>query len=592
MITFLGLDIKLPASLIFLSGKLGSFLITVLVFVITGLFLHFLIFKILYPFFRKTETEIDDIIMATTYKPFLFIFCMFGVEKSLETIGPYGWVIFLERVVMASFAIAVTIWLANLFRDVAILQLKLISKRSETDWENIFLPTAKTLIPPLIYGLGIVFALEFIGLDLTSLYVAIGGVAFILGFALQDVLSNLFSGIALLVDAPFQVDDVIKMDGENIAVIKRVGLRVTHVYDSQHHVDIFIPNSIFGSSNIINITRPTTDLAEKLVIGIGYAADQKKAKQILTEVVNGHPDVFASEGFENERQGWIAKFGSFVEAGEGKILASKTRIERENNVNNKLEELEINLGIFSRLAARLEKGGLDYAEIQELKKGYQQILETIGLKEKNISLKHTKKKKDNLEINTQDKSNLISAINEWLKASLEDPNLVPDDKPDLHAVNVLCEQAGISKNEINYLTGEIEDEDLGKLCKEWAIKVRRLIIKIERGYDWVQSPEGHERVLDSYSSTLREWVQKDFKQRAVGWRDPDIYLVNAGASSLDFEINYYVDNIKLEHWERSDRIKHELLSEVIRRFQEDDIEIPFPQTDIWFRNSLESHNKE
>lgn len=591
MITIWDLEIQLPASLIFLSGDIGSFLGTLLASLLGGLFLYFFLSVVVYRIFRRTESELDDIILGVTYKPLIFFSILLGLEKAFEVFGVVGWVGWIERVLWIGIVVTITYWLAHLFKDVIIGQLEIYSRNSDVEWDDILAPAIKTIVPPLIYLLGIIIALQLLGLNLTGLYVALGGTAFIIGFALQDPLSNLFSGLVILLDAPFQVEDVIKLDGETIAVIKKVGLRVTHVYDSQHHVDIFIPNSSFGGGNIVNITRPTTDLAVSLTIGVGYSSDVAKVERILREIVNGHPDIFASQDIQDnliEREKLIRRFGSF--SADKKIEKSLLRLRAENKVNELLMELERHLGQFSRLAARLEKGGLSSAEIIELQNAYKSILSNVGLSEIRVNRRWPKRAKWRLEVDQKTTSSLIYAINDWLKAWMEDPNLVPDDMPDEDAIETLKERLNLNEGEINllYLTlgGDMDTEDLGKLGREWVSKVRKLVKRIEHGYELVYSPVGYERQLDNYSSLLREWMQKEFKQRAVGWRDPDIYLVNTGASSLDFQINYYVDNIKLEHWERADRIKNELLREILRRFQEENIEIPFPQSDVWFRNNL------
>ena len=598
MIEIWGFSVNLPDYLAFFSGTIGSFLGTLLVSFLVGMLLFYLLNIVIYRVFRRTESELDDIVLGITYKPLMIFFLLLGLEKSLETLGTNGWIGWAEKLLLAAIAVTITYWISKLFSQVAISQLRVYSQKSEGQWDDVLAPAIETFAPPLIYGIGILFALQYIGLDLTGIYVAMGGAAFIFGFALQDVLSNFFSGLALLVDAPFQVDDVIKLDGDTIATIKKVGLRVTHVYDSQHHVDIFIPNASFGSSNIINITRPTTDLAETLMVGVGYNSNIDQVTDILDNILMGHPDIFATEEVESsKRKEAIKEFGSFISKEEKKQQSIK-KLGAEEKVNEKLKELELHLGKFSRQAAKLEKGGLNQNEVDTLQKSYETILEIVGLKVESIKQKWPKKTISTIKIKSESPDTLLSRINEWLKAWLKDPDMVPDDQPDEYAIELFLEREQypnlsdeefieLCQEKINYIT-DMEDEDLGKLCREWTMKVRRLRGKIERGYDLVHSPKGYERELDRYSSDLREWVQKEFKQRAVVWRDPDVNLINTGASSLDFEINYYVDNIKLEHWERADRIRNELMREIIRKFRENNIEIPFPQTDVWFRSVLQT----
>uniref|UniRef100_UPI001930DD9C mechanosensitive ion channel domain-containing protein n=1 Tax=Kamptonema formosum TaxID=331992 RepID=UPI001930DD9C len=60
-----------------------------------------------------------------------------------------------------------------------------------------------------------------LGFDLSGLLVTIGGAAFVLGFALKDILANFFSGLVLLIDTPFSFGDVVALSDGSRAVIKK-----------------------------------------------------------------------------------------------------------------------------------------------------------------------------------------------------------------------------------------------------------------------------------------------------------------------------------------------------------------------------------
>jgi MscS family membrane protein len=154
---------------------------------------------------------------------------------------------------------------------------------------------------------------------------------------------------------------------------------------------------------------------------------------------------------------------------------------------------------------------------------------------------------------------IIKLVESWTKEWLKDPDLLREDQTSLPA--------------------------------EWEQKLFFLRIKLERLYLHVINLDGHEMRLDDEAFQIVKWISTDFKELDADEKYPDIRLVNFGASSLDFEISFYVDNIKLEHYERADRIKDELRREIKRQFDKAGIEIPFPQTDVWFRSALEAHNQ-
>lgn len=573
MITIFGLEIILPQELYFLSGLTGSFLGTILVSVVAASALYLFVFVLLKLIFARTDTEVDDVILDVTRWPFVIYAILFSLERSAEVWGHQGFAGGIEKLLWALMAIVATYWIADLLKNVALYELERYSRRSEAAWDDVLAPVLKRLVPPLIWIVGFIVFLQSLGLDLTGLYVALGGTAFILGFALQDVLSNLFSGLVLLLDTPFQFEDVIRLEDGTMAVVKDIGLRVTHLYNTKDHSDIYIPNSVLGGMSIVNITRPTTDLATSITVGVAYTADSKyndikdmakNVTAILNKVILGHPDVF---GDIEEKLSVLSEFSQFVSLKEGKKELAEKRLKVEQKLNKKLEQLEILLdgrmeedGVdgFAQLASRLEKGGLDSEEKKQLKQVYSDILATVGLVVTQEHKSRFSRIKPHL-VEEGPGDNLFQLIRIWYQAWLRDPDLVK--------------------------------EDSTYLPKEWERKLSFMRVKLERLYQFVINPTGHERRLDNDAKNIVNWIRDNFKESHVLWKDPDIRLANFGASSLDFEISYYVDNIKLEHFERADRIQDELRREIKLRFDEAGIEIPFPQTDIWFRSTLEARNK-
>lgn len=562
MITILGFDIPLPQNLSFFSGPFGSFLGTILAAAVAALIIYFLIFGLLKLVFARTDTEVDDVILGVTRLPFIIFAILFSLERSVEVWGNTGLAGMTENVLWALMAIVITYWVSGLLKNVALYELGRYSRRSEAAWDDVLEPVLERVVPPLVWVAGLIIFLEILGTDLTGLYVALGGTAFILAFALQDILSNLFSGLVLLLDTPFQFGDVIQFENGTMAVVMDIGLRVTHLYNTKDHSDIYMPNSVLGGMSIVNITRPTTDLAASVIVGVAYTADsqynvtkdlRKNVTEILKEVILGHPDVF---GDIEDKLSTLANFSQFLN-GQKKIDNAKDRLEIEQTLNTKLKLLEDRLEEFAKLASTYEKGGLNDTERKKLKQVYSDVLGAAGLKPDLERKRWSTRTKPQL-IEDDESINLFHLVRDWYGAWLRDPDLV--------------------------------DEDHKSLPDEWEQKLSFMRIKLERLYRYVINPTGHERRLDNEAKNIVRWVHGYFKESRVLWKDPDIRLVNFGASSLDFEISYYVDNIKLEHYERADRIQDELRREIKFRFDEAGIEIPFPQTDIWFRNALEARN--
>jgi small-conductance mechanosensitive channel len=110
------------------------------------------------------------------------------------------------------------------------------------------------------YGIlifGIITALGAAGLNVTALVTGLGLTGFALGFALKDVLSNLLSGIMLLLYRPFNIGDHIRM-GEYEGRIETIRMRDTLVRAADGRL-IVIPNTKLITDVVVNNTHVRRD---------------------------------------------------------------------------------------------------------------------------------------------------------------------------------------------------------------------------------------------------------------------------------------------------------------------------------------------
>ena len=145
-----------------------------------------------------------------------------------------------------------------------------------------------SIVSNTVLVIGILIALSQIGISLGPLLAGMGLVGFIVGFALQDTLSNFAAGLLILVYRPFDVDDVIEAGGVSGKVSKMSLVNTTFLtFDNQ---TIIVPNSKIWGDVIKNVTAQTMRRID-LVFGIAYSDDIEKAEKVMAEVVAAHPAV-------------------------------------------------------------------------------------------------------------------------------------------------------------------------------------------------------------------------------------------------------------------------------------------------------------
>ena len=99
----------------------------------------------------------------------------------------------------------------------------------------------------LLMLIGLITALGTLGVDVSAMVAGLGLTGFALGFALKDILSNLISGILILLYEPFKLNDLIMVDKYEGKVMD-INLRYTTI--SQDGNDVLVPNSFLFSKPI------------------------------------------------------------------------------------------------------------------------------------------------------------------------------------------------------------------------------------------------------------------------------------------------------------------------------------------------------
>ena len=153
------------------------------------------------------------------------------------------------------------------------------------------------IIKKVVFFAGILIALGSIGVDTGPILAGAGVLGFVVGFALQDTLSNFASGIMILMYRPFDVGDVITAAGETGKVSDLTLVSTTlHTPDNQK---LIVPNSSIWGGTIRNVTAQDTRRVD-FTIGVGYDDDLDKVQALLLEVASAHKLVLKDQGVQVE----------------------------------------------------------------------------------------------------------------------------------------------------------------------------------------------------------------------------------------------------------------------------------------------------
>ncbi len=133
--------------------------------------------------------------------------------------------------------------------------------------------------------IGVLVALSQLGVEIAPLLAGLGVIGFIVGFALQNTLSNFASGMMILVYRPYDVGDAIEAGGVT-GKVQQMSLVSTTVltFDNQK---LIIPNNKIWGDVIRNVTALKNRRVD-MTFGIGYSDDIAHAERVLWEIIHGH----------------------------------------------------------------------------------------------------------------------------------------------------------------------------------------------------------------------------------------------------------------------------------------------------------------
>ena len=178
----------------------------------------------------------------------------------------------------------VLLWAANL-----------LSKLLESQLSHVegITPAAQVLVGKILrialITVAVLVALTSVGIDFTALAVFSGAVGVGIGFGLQKVVSNLISGIILLLDRSIKPGDVIEV-GDAYGWIRKLGARYAAVV-TRDGKEYLIPNEDLITQQVVNWSYSDRNVRMHIPIGISYHADVRLAMKLVEEAALACPRV-------------------------------------------------------------------------------------------------------------------------------------------------------------------------------------------------------------------------------------------------------------------------------------------------------------
>jgi small-conductance mechanosensitive channel len=138
----------------------------------------------------------------------------------------------------------------------------------------------------LVYVAGGMIILQSLGIAITPILTALGVGGLAVALALQDTLSNLFSGFQIIASRHVQIGDYVKLATGEEGYVRDITWRSTRI-ENVSKFTFVVPNSKLAGATVTNYHRPGTEISLLIPCSVGYGEDLERVEAVTVEVAAG-----------------------------------------------------------------------------------------------------------------------------------------------------------------------------------------------------------------------------------------------------------------------------------------------------------------
>lgn len=263
-----------------------SFLI-LLVFFLSAKLITFISAKFFLNWSKKTENQIDDLILLKVKPPVVYLLVLIGARFAISILGLEGW--FLNLI--SSVIIVLTVYVAAVATDIIVeAWTDRLDKKNKSNLVQTLLPIFNSIVNVLFFLGGVIWILGEWDVNIGPFLTSLGVAGVIVGFAMQDSLKNIFGGISLIIDGTFKVDEKIQLETGEVGIIQDISVRSTKIKTFSNEL-ITIPNGKLAEMRITNYAQPTSHVRITIHFGVAHGTDIKKVRKVVEKLLESTIDI-------------------------------------------------------------------------------------------------------------------------------------------------------------------------------------------------------------------------------------------------------------------------------------------------------------
>ena len=300
---------RLPAPF---NSPIVPFLVTIVFWMLVAALATKLIAPRLARALDKHTTTDDALRFEKAISKLILILVFFlSIDQGLSILGADA--VLISDFVRFSFIIYVVVTLLIAWKIYLVLAQGILSRFEDNDDSAIdmtLLPLFKMLGKIVFWVIGAAAILGSLGVDLQGILVSAGVVSLGITMGAQNVLSQFFSGIVLLMTRPFKKGDFLKIN-DKVYIVQKVRLMFTEFTGWDKDQIITMPNNAVTAATIVNLTREDEAYRLYVYFSVAYGVDLKKAEEVMLKVANESPVVL----HDNEHAAPNVRMTGFEDSG-------------------------------------------------------------------------------------------------------------------------------------------------------------------------------------------------------------------------------------------------------------------------------------
>ncbi len=280
--------------------SLGIFILSLVLTVLARWSLRFVFLGLA----QRTRTEVDDILIRAVKRVATYSIPVIGLMMALTPLALQTSIP--ERILFALLAVLLMRGAISLIDDMSRWLEETWLERTASTLDKGLLPLLRKAAKTSVVILGVLIILGKWEVRIGPLLGALGIGGLAVALALNSSLSNIFSGIQLILDRSVNVGDKIQLDSGEVGVVLGIGLRTTLMQTYDNEV-ISLPNSLLADARIKNYTRPDSTIRVSVNFAVAYGSDVAEVKRIVLDVISRQDDILQ----EPEPQVLFLNMGDF-----------------------------------------------------------------------------------------------------------------------------------------------------------------------------------------------------------------------------------------------------------------------------------------